>query len=345
VIGVNIAYFLIKKKPTLEITLVEKSSVACGASGRAGGFLAHDWCQGALSPLGNKSFELHKELSKELNGTLFYGYRPVQTLSLRSTPKQSHSPEVPSWIDPGSITKREVIGTTHTTAQLHPYLFTTTLLKTAETLGVKLRIGTAKGFRFNSNNTVTGVLVDEDYLDCDAVVIAMGPWSGEVTKWFNGKLTVPIKSYRTHSIILSPKMEISAHCLFTYVADGTSATDIEIYPRPDGTIYICGQTDETPLPDDPGKIVPNPESCLKLKKLGGVISPVIKNAEIIKEQVCYLPISGSGMPILGRLMDGVYIATGHSCWGILNAPVTGLAMSELIIDGKANSVDLSHFKP
>jgi glycine/D-amino acid oxidase-like deaminating enzyme len=296
--------------------------------------------------LGKKSFELHKELSEQLNGSLLYGYRPVQTLSLRSTPKKSKSPpEVPSWIDQGSITYREVIGTTHTTAQVHPYLFTTTLLKAADKLGVKLRIGTAKGFRFNSNNKVTGVLVDEDIMECDTVVIAMGPWSGEVTKWFNRKITVPIRTYRAHSIIISPKMEISAHCLFAYVDDGSSSSDIEVYPRPDGTIYICGQSDETPLPDDPEKILPNPESCLKLKKLGGAISPAIKNAEITKEQVCYLPISGSGIPILGQLMDDVYIASGHSCWGILNAPVTGLAMSDLIIDGKSNTVDLSHFKP
>jgi glycine/D-amino acid oxidase-like deaminating enzyme len=34
----------------------------------------------------------------------------------------------------------------------------------------------------------------------------------------------------------------------------------------------------------------------------------------------------------------VYVATGHSCWGILNAPASGAAMAELIADGKVTVV-------
>jgi glycine/D-amino acid oxidase-like deaminating enzyme len=39
------------------------------------------------------------------------------------------------------------------------------------------------------------------------------------------------------------------------------------------------------------------------------------------------------------------VVTGHSCWGILNAPASGLAMAELIVDGQARSVDLRPFDP
>ena len=39
------------------------------------------------------------------------------------------------------------------------------------------------------------------------------------------------------------------------------------------------------------------------------------------------------------------MATGHSVWGILNAPATGEAMAELILDGVASTVDLSPFDP
>lgn len=44
-------------------------------------------------------------------------------------------------------------------------------------------------------------------------------------------------------------------------------------------------------------------------------------------------------------VDGVYVASGHSCWGILNGPATGEAMAQLILEGKASSVDLSAFDP
>ena len=53
------------------------------------------------------------------------------------------------------------------------------------------------------------------------------------------------------------------------------------------------------------------------------------------------------MPLIGRVprVEGAYVATGHSVWGILNAPATGEAMAELIIDGAACSVDLHPFDP
>ena len=53
------------------------------------------------------------------------------------------------------------------------------------------------------------------------------------------------------------------------------------------------------------------------------------------------------MPLMGALDDlsGVFVATGHNCWGMLNAPGSGLAMAELIADGQASSIDLAPFDP
>jgi glycine/D-amino acid oxidase-like deaminating enzyme len=39
------------------------------------------------------------------------------------------------------------------------------------------------------------------------------------------------------------------------------------------------------------------------------------------------------------------MATGHNVWGMLNAPATGEAMGELILDGTARRVDLAPFAP
>ena len=54
-----------------------------------------------------------------------------------------------------------------------------------------------------------------------------------------------------------------------------------------------------------------------------------------------------GLPLIGKVNGtrGVYVATGHNVWGILNAPATGEAMAEQIIDGAARSVDLTAFDP
>ena len=41
---------------------------------------------------------------------------------------------------------------------------------------------------------------------------------------------------------------------------------------------------------------------------------------------------------------GAYVATGHSVWGMLNAPATGEAMAELIVGG-STTVDIAAFDP
>jgi glycine/D-amino acid oxidase-like deaminating enzyme len=58
-------------------------------------------------------------------------------------------------------------------------------------------------------------------------------------------------------------------------------------------------------------------------------------------------VTRDGLPLIGATPDteGAYVATGHSVWGILNAPATGEALAELILDGRTSNVDLSPFRP
>jgi glycine/D-amino acid oxidase-like deaminating enzyme len=44
-------------------------------------------------------------------------------------------------------------------------------------------------------------------------------------------------------------------------------------------------------------------------------------------------------------VQGAYVATGHSVWGILNAPATGEAVVELVTEGATRTLDLSPFDP
>ena len=49
--------------------------------------------------------------------------------------------------------------------------------------------------------------------------------------------------------------------------------------------------------------------------------------------------------LAGPRTKGACVAAGHNVWGILDAPATGEALSELIADGVARSSDLSAFTP
>jgi glycine/D-amino acid oxidase-like deaminating enzyme len=77
------------------------------------------------------------------------------------------------------------------------------------------------------------------------------------------------------------------------------------------------------------------------------LSPVLAAAPVVAGQACYRPVTQDGLPLIGPVpgLHGAYVATGHSVWGILNAPATGEAMMELIADGAARTVDISPFDP
>lgn len=68
---------------------------------------------------------------------------------------------------------------------------------------------------------------------------------------------------------------------------------------------------------------------------------------VTHRQACYRPVTDDGLPLIGRVPDvaDAYVATGHGPWGMLNAPATGLALAELITDGRASLVDLAPFDP
>src|SRR5262249_38766250 len=90
---------------------------------------------------------------------------------------------------------------------------------------------------------------------------------------------------------------------------------------------------EQPLPLDPTEVGPEPGAIDRLEALCASVSPVLASARVLARQACYRPVTRDGLPLIGAVpgVAGAYVATGHSVWGILNAPATGEAVAELII--------------
>jgi len=141
---------------------------------------------------------------------------------------------------------------------------------------------------------------------------------------------------------------VPAHALFVdyRMADGR-ALEPEIFPRPEGEVYVCGMADPAPLPESPEAVEVSDASCATLAEAAGRVSTALAQAKIVRRQACYRPVTDDGLPLIGRVpgVPGAYVATGHGPWGILNAPATGRALAELIVGGSASSVDLRPFDP
>ena len=103
-------------------------------------------------------------------------------------------------------------------------------------------------------------------LKADIVVIAMGAWSGIAKHFFPMCRYLPhIQGSRHHSIII--EAEVSSEAIFVQYKDGSQIKESEIYPRPDGTVYICGESDGAALPEDPGQVNPRLDACQSLHKV------------------------------------------------------------------------------
>jgi glycine/D-amino acid oxidase-like deaminating enzyme len=344
VIGAATAYFLSCRGT--KATIVERTGLACGASGKAGGFLALDWCDGTpLQALARRSFALHAQLPQRIGGD--WGYRRLSTYGgvagARNRVRQRGADDEYGWLSAG-VAVSQALGTPETTAQVHPGLFTAAMMRAAEAQGAELRAGRVTGVVTNGGRAL-GVEVDGATIACDAVVIAMGPWSILAAAW----LPLPaVFGLKGHSLVFETGTRIPAEAAFLEYreASGAIATP-EIFPRSDGTTYVCAISSESPLPIDPADIAPDRGALERLETMCRDISPVLGQAKIIARQACYRPVARDGLPLIGRVpgVTGAYVATGHSVWGILNAPATAEAMAELITEGAARAIDLAPFDP
>jgi len=343
VVGASVAYYLARRD--VAVTVVERSAPGCAASGKSGGFLALDWCDGSvLEGLARASFALHAELPRDLGRA--YGYRRMDTFMLAAaetgTPRGGHRVRAPAWLD-GAGVVTATLGSTETTAQVDPFAFTTTLIDAARARGATLRLGRVEDVVVRAG-AVVGVRVDGHALEADAAVLALGPWTGA----FASRLGLPpVRGLKGYSVTLrAPDVPPDALFVDYRTADGRHL-EPEIFPRPDGTVYVCGMADPAPLPESADEVSVSEVACATLAHAAGRLATALADASVERRQACYRPVTDDNVPLIGRVpgVAGAYVATGHGPWGMLNAPATGRALAELIVDGAAMLVDLRPFDP
>jgi len=344
-IGACTAYFLARRG--IRVTVVERTEVAAAASGKAGGFLALDWCAGTpLDALARRSFQLHADLPREVGAD--WHYRRMSAYAgvvVGERSEQSHAPARFNWLSEGIIITSR-LGTPETTAIVPPRTFTSTMMTAAQARGARLHIGRVSGLvRSADGASVQGVEVDGQLVTADAVVIAMGPWSVLSAQWM---ALPPVFGLQSPSLVYDTGTDVPADALFLeFHVDSGETVSVEVFPRGDRTTHITAFSTQSPLPIDPAAVMPDPHALDRLRAIAARLSPAFSADRILARQSCFRPVTQDGLPLIGRVprTAGAYVATGHSVWGILNAPATGEALAELIADGAARSTDLTPFDP
>ncbi|TFK31711.1 FAD dependent oxidoreductase [Crucibulum laeve] len=242
------------------------------------------------------------------------------------------------------------------TAQVHPYQFTTSMFDLAKENGVAYINGRVKSVT-QADGKVTGIEYVEPTtnetktIPASQVILAAGAWSPKIIP------QLPISATRAHSITIHPKpsITISPYVLFTEItlpstnSQRGKIVSPEIYARPDNEVYACGPGDDSLLPETVDDVLVDEAACDSIHKHVASISQELREGTVDKRQACFLPIvSSGGGPIVGEastIAKGLYIATGHTCWGICNAPGTARAITELVMDGKIKCANLKKLSP
>ncbi|MCJ1289509.1 hypothetical protein MMC34_001042 [Xylographa carneopallida] len=358
------------------------------ASGYAAGFLARDWFSPSLASLGALSFDLHKELAEQNNGAEKWGYCRSTGTSLaevkgkrgdewlrdgtsRAEAAATHNfmeGSGPAWLTQSRNGKIEVISEDDSTAQVDPLRLSRFLLTTCLERGVQLRQPYHPlSVNNNSEGKLSSITIASSTdpekqvsIPCSRLIITAGAWAPRVFRALfpNCKKSIPITSLAGHSLLLrSPRWKIGdetkghrgCHAVFTTDEAGYSP---EIFSRVGGEIYIAGLNSATlPLPERATDRMIDEESIEVLKTtakrlLGNDNGD--DDLEVLREGLCFRPVSGNGAPIIGKVDErmlgvktegGVWIAAGHGPWGISLSLGTGKVVSELV-EARHSSADV-----
>lgn len=341
IIGVSISYHLALRG--VRVTVVDQAGIASCASGKAGGFLARDWNDGGpVGALTQKSFDMHEEVAKKLS---LASYRRLKCQGVAvdgtgSKPSGAKLKEL-EWSDLG-VKGSRLMGDESTIAQVHPKELTDAMWAFAQQQGSTFRQGLVEGLvkeETDGGLTVTGAIINGETVPADVVVLSMGPW-GDVLE--SVLPSCPMVGVKYHSVLMRTGRVLNEAVFFSGLGDP------EVYPRNDGNTYVTGFPDPPrAVVETPGAVEVREEVCERLVTTMKKVSSEMETAEVALKQSCYLPFTQDSVPCMGPVprLSGAYVATGHGCWGILNSLASGLAMSELILDGQATSVDLRPFDP
>lgn len=220
-------------------------------------------------------------------------------------------------------------------AHLYPNKLMPQLMSDLQQKGVQfLKQTTVTGFETNGKK-VTKVKTDQQVIDADAVVIAAGSWSRELSALLQVK--IPLMPGRGYSVTLEDSPYKINHP--AVLIEGRVA----LTPMDGNKIRFGGTMEITSTQTPP-----------RYQRVQGILDAVkryypefnIPMPTPEKIWYGYRPCSADGLPYLGRTerWNNLVMATGHSMVGLSLGAGTGKLVSE-IINEEPLSMDIEAFRP
>jgi len=188
---------------------------------------------------------------------------------------------------------------------------------------------------------IRGVLTEEGRIEAPVVIAATGPWTRPLFRQVGFDLPIECEFHQV-AILRNPEDMKGGGCA---CIDSVTAT----YFRSDahdkfliGDFYGKRPVDPDDFPQraaDESLEEIIDRACRRIPKLAG--------AEVMRGVTGVYDMTPDSRPLLGEVphIAGLYVCAGFSGMGFKISPAIGLVMSEAVLDGCGESVDIRAFQP
>jgi glycine/D-amino acid oxidase-like deaminating enzyme len=351
-VGAACAYFC--AQAGLDVTVVERGSVAAGTTGAGeGNILVSDKELGPELDLALLSARLWRDLAAddfeyEPKGGLVVAADDRELTALRSLARAQRNHGVRAeFVEPLDVEPNiaaDLAGGVYypQDAQVQPMLAAARLLRRS---GARILTGTTVTGVLGADR-VTGVRTSSGDIPAGAVVNAAGTWGGEIADLAGA--TVPILPRRGFVLVTEPLPVLVRHKVYAadYVADvAADAEGLRTSPVVEGTragTILIGASRERVGFDR----TPSPPALRSLAAGAIRLFPCLADVRALRAYAGFRPYCPDHLPVIGPdpRRPGLWHACGHEGAGIGLAPATGQLIADALT-GVPPALDMTPFRP
>jgi len=188
---------------------------------------------------------------------------------------------------------------------------------------------------------VRGVITDRGSISSPLVICATGPWTRPLFRQAGCDLPIECEYHQVAILRNAPDMK-GGGCA---CIDSVTAT----YFRSDAhDKFLVGDFyGKRPIDPDDFPQRASDESLEDIIERACRRVPKLARAEVMRGVTGVYDMTPDSRPLLGEIPEiaGLYVCAGFSGMGFKISPAIGLVMSELVLDGRGRSVDISAFRP
>lgn len=354
IMGCSIAYHLAERGLT-DVVIIERDMIGRGATADAAGGIRQQFSTETnirLTQLSLKYWENFEErfgvdINFRQQGYLFLLTDPENVRVFKKNLALQQSLGVPArWVEPDEIAKLNpaislegVLGGTFCPRDGWADTSTSTMgfASAARRMGVRIIEEAPVTGIDVEDGRVTGVRAGEQWISAPLVICCSGPQTNAVGKLAG--LDLPIQPHRRMSFITEPFDLIPPTVPFTIEFERS------LYFHPESTGFLFGMSNPDEPPSD-NKSVDDDWMYANIEALIERV-PIFEDATVMRGWAGFYEITPDDNPILGHVpgLEGFIVAAGFSGHGFMQGPAIGRAISELVLDGDSQVLDLSAFRP